>query len=228
MPDLKTALSGLVHERTPAVHPQFHDVDSRAMARLRKRRAALAGIPLVLVLAAAGTRVLGTQSPTRSTSQAPISTGATHQPVSAVPSSKSPAASRSGAVPLAGVASCVETYGLPALAQRAFAFDGTVASIVGDPRALARGGLPGYVFVTFSVHEWFRGGSGTTVTVDLFGPAVNVGHETSYRAGTRLLVSGEPRYGGGPLRDPIGWGCGFTRYYDQATATAWGQAFHTK
>ncbi len=28
------------------------------------------------------------------------------------------------------------------------------------------------------------------------------------RAGARLLVSGEPRYGGTPLSDPVAWACG--------------------
>jgi hypothetical protein len=42
--------------------------------------------------------------------------------------------------------------------------------------------------------------------------------------GSRLLVSGEPRWGGTPLEDPIAWGCGFTRYYDSGTAKSWKQA----
>ncbi|MBN9620850.1 MAG: hypothetical protein J0H43_14145 [Actinobacteria bacterium] len=120
----------------------------------------------------------------------------------------------------------MEPYSLSALAQRAFAFDGTVSAIVApQPDASDGGGLSGYVFVSFTVHEWFRGGSGTAVTLDMFGPAVTVGREVSYGVGTRLLMSGEPRFGGSPLQDPIGWGCGFSRYYDETTATAWRQAF---
>lgn len=54
-------------------------------------------------------------------------------------------------------------------------------------------------------------------TVDWSGP--------SYGLGTRLLVSGEPRWGGGALTDAMAWGCGFTRYYDKATADNWRAAF---
>jgi hypothetical protein len=87
----------------------------------------------------------------------------------------------------------------------------------------------GYVAVTFTVHEWFHGGSGGTVTVDMWPPAE--GPETTqvpdgewgspYAVGTRLLVSGEPRWGGEPLGQAVAWTCGFTRYYDEATATQW-------
>ena len=43
----------------------------------------------------------------------------------------------------------------------------------------------------------------------------------SYEVGTRLLVSGESRYGEGISKDGVAWGCGFTRYYDTETASAW-------
>ena len=46
----------------------------------------------------------------------------------------------------------------------------------------------------------------------------------AYQIGTRLLVSGTPRWGGAPLADPIAWGCGFTRYYSRATAAEWSTA----
>ncbi len=46
----------------------------------------------------------------------------------------------------------------------------------------------------------------------------------AYGVGSRLLVSGEARWGGSPLEDPIGWGYGFSRYYDPETATAWRDA----
>jgi hypothetical protein len=38
-------------------------------------------------------------------------------------------------------------------------------------------------------------------------------------------VSGEPRFGGAPLNDPISWSCGFTRWYNEADARIWDQAF---
>lgn len=59
---------------------------------------------------------------------------------------------------------------------------------------------------------------GSTVVVDLQAPA------RSYGLGSRLLVSGEPRWGGTALEDAIAWGCAFTRYYDPATANSWRRA----
>lgn len=108
-------------------------------------------------------------------------------------------------------ASCVESYSPGAVAGRAFAFDGTVLSV--GPSVSDRGDdadldLPG---VTFDVHEWFVGEGPDRFTVDLAGA----------EPGTRLLVSGEERWGGGALAQPIAWGCGFTRYHDEQTADAW-------
>lgn len=78
--------------------------------------------------------------------------------------------------------------------------------------------------MTFTVHEWFRGGSGDSVTVDLAAPGGFAGRGKDYELGTRLLVSGEPRWGGEALERPIAWSCGFTRYHDVETATAWREA----
>lgn len=118
---------------------------------------------------------------------------------------------------------CVEAYGPQTLSRRAFAFDGTVVKI-GVP-ASGEEADP-YVPVTFRVQQWFRGGDATEVTVAVIPP----GRITSegggdYAVGDRLLVSGEPRFGGAPLDDPIAWACGFTRRYDPAVAQAWATAF---
>jgi hypothetical protein len=138
-----------------------------------------------------------------------------------------PAISGQGAVPDSGMASCVESYdaGNP-VTGRAFAFDGTVAAI--GPAVTDRDGLDsGLAGVRFEVNEWFDGGSAATVVVDLTKPDLSGLEEfpPAYGVGTRLLVSGEPRWGGAPLDDPIAWGCGFTRYYDEATADSWRAAF---
>ncbi|MBB5789247.1 hypothetical protein [Jiangella mangrovi] len=119
---------------------------------------------------------------------------------------------RTGPLPDGGAASCAFAYSRETLAERAFAFDGTVTDI-------------GAGSVTFDVHEWFRGGEEPAVTVAMADGAA-LADETSewgpvYEVGTRLLVSGEPRWGGGPLDDPIVWTCGFTRYYDGTTAAFW-------
>ena len=42
---------------------------------------------------------------------------------------------------------------------------------------------------------------------------------------TRLLVSGEPRWGGDALDDPIAWPCGFTQPWTEEAAAEWETAF---
>lgn len=142
--------------------------------------------------------------------------------------SPNPTAGRIGALPDGGAASCVESYTPKALAGRAFAFDGVVLEIgasVSDRGDGADLGLPG---VTFKVREWFSGGRADTVTVDMQLPTAGSdgpsGPGDAYDIGSRLLVSGEARWGGAPLDAPIAWGCGFSRYYDPQTATAWRDA----
>ena len=138
-------------------------------------------------------------------------------------------ADRRGPLPGGGVASCVETYAPRTVSKRAFAFDGVVVEVgpsVSDRGDEADLGLPG---VTFEVQEWFSGGGGDgTVTVDMQPPTTGSEEpsdpELAYGLGSRLLVSGEARWGGSPLESPIAWGCGFSRYYDPETAKAWREA----
>ncbi|GLY03091.1 hypothetical protein [Actinoplanes sp. NBRC 101535] len=95
------------------------------------------------------------------------------------------------------------------VAGRGFAFDGTVTGIDGDTTG-------SIVSVSFTVHEWFRGDTGTATTVQMAAPVVfpELASEAgpSYTVGTRLLVSGDL---------PMARGCGNTRYYDPATAAIW-------
>lgn len=133
-----------------------------------------------------------------------------------------------GPLPDGTATSCVEEYSPEAVADRAFAFDGVVVDV--GSATSNRGGdsnldLAG---VTFEVGEWFSGGRGSTVTIDM--PAPTEGSHglseggPSYAIGSRLLVSGEPRWGGTALSDAIAWSCDFTRYYDPATANSWARA----
>lgn len=143
--------------------------------------------------------------------------------------SRNPTAGRSGPLP-GGATSCVEVYAPAAVSQRAFAFDGVVLEVgpsVSDRGDEADLNLPG---VTFEVREWFSGNPGSdTVTVDV--PSATTRSEDSsdpgyaLGPGSRLLVSGESRWGGSSLESPIAWGCGFSRYYDARTAKAWRSAF---
>lgn len=112
--------------------------------------------------------------------------------------------------PKSSLASCVETYGPDTLKNRDFAFDGTVRSIERH-------------WVTFDVNRWYQGGTGDEVAVWMewgwLGPQT-IAH------GARLLVSGEPRWGGEPPDDALAWmGCGFTRLYTPEDAEQWADIF---
>ncbi len=111
------------------------------------------------------------------------------------------------------------------MGHRAFAFDGVVESVGPSVSNQGDGSDLDYAGVTFEVVEWLVGGEGDTVTVDVQSPdAAGAGPDRdgpAYEVGTRLLVSGEPRWGGAPLDAPIAWGCGFTRYHDEESADAW-------
>jgi hypothetical protein len=122
-------------------------------------------------------------------------------------------------------ASCVEQYSPDTLRHRAFAFDGSVASIElrSDPRLqLEQEEDVRIPWVTFSVHRWYRGGSGDEIGVWVEDLNVETSAGTiRAEPGTRLLVAGEPRWGGAPLDDPIAWPCGFTRPYTPEAAAEW-------
>lgn len=139
-----------------------------------------------------------------------------------------PGDAASASVPVGGGAEarCVEGYSPETLPHRAFAFDGTVHSIGVDPTDDGQGGDNGaadggYLPVTFDVHEWFAGGGPAHVTVAMLPPTPSSLDAAEYHVGSRLLVSGEPRWGGDPLDEPLAWTCGFTRTHDPATADTW-------
>jgi hypothetical protein len=229
MAEIDKVLGGYLSERTPAEVPDFQDVTARARRRSRTRAATLVAGALVVVIGSVGVAV-AVQS------GGPASTIVAIPSPTSVKASPSPgtAGQRSGALPDNGASSCVEAYSPQTVARRAFAFDGTVTHL--GPGTTDRPGFgkldsdgagqPGYVAVTFTVNAWFHGGTSAKVTADMTSPATGGGGEVgpTYRIGSRLLVSGEPRWGGPALRDAIVWGCGFTRYYDAQTASAWRQA----
>jgi hypothetical protein len=129
--------------------------------------------------------------------------------------------SRTGALPGDATGMC-RIYSTRFLATLEAAFDGTVTAI--EPARPSRIGRTWVIPATFTVNEWFRGGSADTITVGLplpaseaDGPPVDVG--------TRLLVSGNTP-GDAPADSTWrAWGCGYTRYYDEATADNWRAAF---
>jgi hypothetical protein len=121
-----------------------------------------------------------------------------------------------GSVPAASAASCVEVYSPANLVKRAFAFDGTVLSVRDevDPRLPEEEGpVPR---AEFEVNDWFGQPDGPAVVV--------VWMQRPVRVGERLLVSGEPRWGGESLDDAIAWECGFTVPFSETLAGEWAAA----
>ena len=109
-------------------------------------------------------------------------------------------------------------FSLEGLADRAFAFDGTVVEVMEemDPKLADDGsGRRPQPRARFEVSEWFAGGSEPSVLVWL---------QREVSVGERLLVSGQPRWGGEPLDDAIQWECGWTIEYSAADASAWREA----
>lgn len=107
--------------------------------------------------------------------------------------------------PGTGIGSCVETYSPEAVANRDFAFDGTVTTIDGDA-------------VTFAVTEHFVGSGGDEVTLTatgMTGTSITSAGGPNLAAGERYLVAGD---------DTFVWACGFTQPYDEALAAEWADA----
>jgi hypothetical protein len=123
-------------------------------------------------------------------------------------------------------ARCVEQYDLTTLANRDFAFDGTVTAIGTEPVGERDPESDPYVEVTFDVLEWFAPEGPDTVIVEMLPPDLRTSEgSVEYAVGSRLLITGEPRWGGATFDSPVAWYCGFSRTYDEATATAWREAF---
>ena len=101
-----------------------------------------------------------------------------------------------------GSASCVEQYTPTTLANRSFAFDGTVSAISGEQ-------------VTFTVGTAYRGAAGGTITLDapgMTGTAITSAGGPNLAVGERYLVAGD---------DHFVWACGYTQPYDAAVAAEW-------
>lgn len=114
-------------------------------------------------------------------------------------------------------ASCVEEYTAPNLSRRAFAFDGTVTAVRDEVDQRLPPGESVVPRAQFEVHRWFRpDGQGNTALVWM---------QRDVNVGDRLLVAGEPRWGGDPLDDAVAWECGFTTSYAESTAQEWLAAF---
>jgi hypothetical protein len=200
-------------------------VAAAAVRRVHRRRRTLTvAAATTAVIIAAG--VYGVYRPA-ATPQAQPPVSSSSAAVASVPAADLPAGVKPGDPLAFGTAqSCVKAYSPETLAENAFAFDGTVTGI--GPARTDRSPQPvplALRSVTFQVHTWFKGGSAGTAVVDMALPAAGGAPDAeggpAYQIGTRLLVSGMPRWGGAPLADAIAWGCGFTRYYSPSMAAAW-------
>ena len=120
----------------------------------------------------------------------------------------------------ASISSCAFEYASHTLAERTWAFDGTLVS-VGDVADSQMGHVPA---ATFEVNNWYRGGDTPQITVQF-----DMGQLSEFvpevTPGTRLLVAGEPRWGGQPLDNPVAWGCGFTQLWTSTSAQEWSAVF---
>lgn len=104
-----------------------------------------------------------------------------------------------------GSAACVEPYSPTALANRSFAFDGTVTAIDGEQ-------------VTFAVGASYRGVTGETITLDapgMTGTAITSAGGPNLAIGERYLVAGDGQFV---------WSCGYTQPYDAGMAATWAAA----
>ena len=193
------------------------DLLRRGRAARRRRRWVASGAAAACLLVGTGTVVTmtggGSQGPASPSQQALAD----------------PTGDRRGELPTSGAGSCVKSWAedRPIAEQSPIAFDGVVTRIGPGLSNRSDAGDLDLVGVTFRVQEWFAGGTGPEVTVDMY-PPLQEGQgrsgsddDPAYAPGSRLLVSGAPRWGGAPLDDPIAWMCGFTQYYDQGAADAW-------
>ena len=232
MSDLHQAVQATIAAHTPDDVPPFALIRARRRTRDR-RRATTTGAALAVVAGAvfAASTLTGPSDPPPAAVAPGISAGPSAETLDSSPSPDPVAAeTRTGAVSDNSDAACAYMYDPETLAERTFAFDGTVVGIGPGTTNRPDMGQMGTVAVTFQVTEWFRAGEGPEVTVDMVGSLEsweqweedeNSYWHPPYDVGTRLLVSGEPRWDGAPLEDAIAWTCGFTRYYDEATADAW-------
>jgi hypothetical protein len=129
-----------------------------------------------------------------------------------------------GPLPATDAAGCDE-YSPALVADKDFALDGTVTEMGMQRFTQVPEDPVSYYAVTFRVHSWYRGGAGETVTLHMEWPFPRTpeGESTeTYAVGTRLLASGVLSDVAG--EGLIGQGCGFSRYYDEATAAEWAAA----
>lgn len=237
MHDLEATLRETFERHAQSISTQFGGGDaliSSVMQRRRRRTATIYAATLgpAAVIASFAVRP-GSDGSDVQTAPGATQAGTSTQPTPPVASTLPPRTTAEPTLPstwppseplaTSGEASCVEEYSPTNLANRAFAFDGTVVAI----REVTEPELTGsMVEVDFAVNEWFRAGDDeATATVEMFDPesltSVDQTGLDAWTVGTRLLITGEPRWGGDPLDNAVAWYCGFSRTYNPDVAATW-------
>jgi hypothetical protein len=119
------------------------------------------------------------------------------------------------------VGDCAVKYSLVTLADRSWAFDGTIVAFGKD--GVVSGG--GDRVATFRVLRWYRGGSASETTVRFTFPTENLdsAEARDAKVGERFLVAGS--YSVGSFSSyPVAFGCGFTQRWTEYVAQQWATA----
>jgi hypothetical protein len=110
-----------------------------------------------------------------------------------------------------GLGSCAFEFSVETLAEREFAFEGTVVQIR-EPEA-----MDAPYEVDFEVVRWFGGGDGPTVTLGTYDVSgTSLAGELALAVGDHVLASGD---------EAFLWGCGFSMAYSEASAALFEEAF---
>ena len=111
-------------------------------------------------------------------------------------------------------ASCVEQVGQETLAHRSWAFDGTIERVTVPDDAESQSPTE----VVFTVHHWYKGGSGPTSTVKTYTRPGSIGSDggPDPSVGARILASGD---------DVYVWSCGFSVPYTDENAQMFTRVF---
>ncbi|MBI5156585.1 MAG: hypothetical protein HZA58_01080 [Acidimicrobiia bacterium] len=113
-----------------------------------------------------------------------------------------------GGEPIGSAAGDCLAFDEDTLAAQEFAFDGTLTAASADGEQ-----------ATFEVHQWFRGGEGTTAT---YGAGGLLSTEAQALVGTSLVVGERYLISGS---DGFVWACGYSLTYDTAVAAEWAEVF---
>src|SRR5664279_30549 len=169
-------------EQAPAAVALADKARQRVHESRRTRLRWGAGTLVAASVAATSVMAVGTLS------KPPVGERAATPTITSSPSNQ-PSSQPTGALPGGTSAASCKIYSPAAVASMPLAFDGTVTAI-GESRIDPQYSWIRLVTTSFTVHQWYRGGAGDTVTVEIpVGDSIDPG-PPPFDIGTRLLVSG--------------------------------------